>query len=597
MKYFETLSSIAQYLELTDIEAELNAIKYRAQQENANIVLPLIGEFSSGKTTLINALTDCKKLETATKPTTATIYEVHFGCDVCHATILNEESDHIEVSNIEDLKNETLADAKVVTVFDTSTKIPSTTILVDTPGLSSPDPKHRQTLVDFLPKADGILLVIDINQQITRSLTDFIETMKLSQKTIFLILTKSDTKSEQDIEAAKASIRKESQIPFEQMAAVSAHSNKMEELYSLLDNIQKNKKEIIKQVDSLKLKNIAKYLINYIDELIKSSSSDDDLEKAIRECKYELEKINRNIVSLVESMSDDIKEQEKSISRKFEDDITLKLDNLVTGKSKNLDAEAVSIINNTATLLLNKYKTGIQTILSEKALSQRGTDNELKLNSLNNLNLSEMQISGLSYNLDLASMGHKYDKMIKNGLIAATTVATVALTAGATGVAVARSAASTVASKAIDIIDTASDVGSIISNRRTVDRIRKTVSLASKTADQYNIIDRNLTANTNMIDSFIGSITEKMLSKPQRKRAIRDYIENSLAPDFKEKLNNISDDLVSSIRFNLQEEASQMIEQKTKTLNQLKSEYKEKKDKFDERILQLRKYKSLLMTL
>lgn len=43
----------------------------------------------------------------------------------------------------------------------------------------------------------------DINQQVTRSLTDFIETMKLSMRPIYLILTKSDTKAPQDIESAK----------------------------------------------------------------------------------------------------------------------------------------------------------------------------------------------------------------------------------------------------------------------------------------------------------------------------------------------------------------------------------------------------------
>ena len=90
-----------------------------------------------------------------------------------------------------------------MTVFDTSKRIPASTIIVDTPGLSSPDPQHKQTLVNFLPKADGILLVTDINQQMTRSLTDFIEMIKLSQRPIYLILTKSDTKSEEDIESAK----------------------------------------------------------------------------------------------------------------------------------------------------------------------------------------------------------------------------------------------------------------------------------------------------------------------------------------------------------------------------------------------------------
>ena len=90
MNKIETLYNIANYLGLNNIVSDLEAIDMRSKQENANLILPLVGEFSSGKTTLINALTDSKKLETATKPTTATIYEVHFGCESCHAKIFAE---------------------------------------------------------------------------------------------------------------------------------------------------------------------------------------------------------------------------------------------------------------------------------------------------------------------------------------------------------------------------------------------------------------------------------------------------------------------------------------------------------------------------
>ena len=179
MENITRILEIANSLGFDDLRKDLERIYERTKQTNAELTFPLVGEFSSGKTTLINALTDSKKLETATKPTTATIYEVHFGCEKCHASVLNANGDFEEYDDISALKNDQLADATVVNIFDTSTKVPSTTILVDTPGLSSPDPRHKQTLVDFLPYADGILLVTDVNQQITRSLTDFIQTMKL----------------------------------------------------------------------------------------------------------------------------------------------------------------------------------------------------------------------------------------------------------------------------------------------------------------------------------------------------------------------------------------------------------------------------------
>lgn len=604
MDRIEQLQIIAEYLGLSNVVTELKAIDFRSKQENPTLILPLVGEFSSGKTTLINSLTDSKKLETATKPTTATIYEVHFGCDSCHAKVVTEEGHIQDVDDIANLKNDDLANARVVTVFDTSNRVPSTTILVDTPGLSSPDPKHKQTLVSFLPKADGIMLVTDINQQITRSLTDFIETMKLSKRPIFLILTKSDTKSAVDIESAKKYISENCQIPLKQLAVVSAATNNLEEIYSLLDSIQKGKKEILKQVDEQRIKNIVNLLTEHVETLMSASNSDKDLDEAIRKSQYELDKISRNIDRLVDSMSDDIEEQERTVSRRFEDTIFAKLNTLVTGKSNNFDGEAISSINNTATLLMNDYKSGIQNVLREKAKSQKGSENEVPLSSLENIDLSSIQMSGLSYNLDLNTMGHEYDGWIKTGVIAVAAVGAVVAVASTGGAAAGTLTTAASVDTVLDVADTVTDVGSMISNEKTASRVEKAVGFVSNAANTYNSFNESnqqkgqqIGSDKGMIDSLVGLVTDKMMSKPQRVRAIRNYVDGSLAPEFKSGLQSISQSLINSIRCSLQNEASVIIGQKTDSLNQLRNELKEKKDLFEQRMEQLREFITILLTI
>ena len=81
----DKLLEISSELGFGEITKRLQIIAQRQTTQNCPLVLPLVGEFSSGKTTLINSLTDSGALETATKPTTATIYEVHFGSDRCRA--------------------------------------------------------------------------------------------------------------------------------------------------------------------------------------------------------------------------------------------------------------------------------------------------------------------------------------------------------------------------------------------------------------------------------------------------------------------------------------------------------------------------------
>ncbi len=602
MENITRILEIANSLGFDDLRKDLERIYERTKQTNAELTFPLVGEFSSGKTTLINALTDSKKLETATKPTTATIYEVHFGCEKCHANVLNANGYFEEYDDISALKNNQLADATVVNIFDTSTKVPSTTILVDTPGLSSPDPRHKQTLVDFLPYADGILLVTDVNQQITRSLTDFIQTMKLSKKPIYLVITKCDTKSQSDLDAAKQYISDNCKLPIQQMACVSSLKDNLQELYTLLDTIQKDKNNIVKQVDGQRVKNIVNEMLARMEELLKVSSTDKDLDEAIRRQEYELNLINRNIERLIEDTKSEIEETERNIIRKFEDTISERLESLVVGKSDNFDTDAVSAINNTASLLFNDYKFDIQRLLQEKARSRKNTENGISLRSLEEMDMSSYSISGLNYNLDLNSAGHQYDGMISTGVkVAAAVGAVVAVASTGGGAAVA--AAATV-DNAIDIADTVSDVGSIVSNNRMVDRIEKVVSIAGKASDNFDAIDgynqragQQVGANRGIVESMVGFVTDKTWGKPQRKRAIRNYMDDTLMPDFKREMKNVGNVLIVNIQKTLQEEASETIEAKRSSLEKLKQERKDKKEEYNQRINQIRDYKHELMTL
>lgn len=599
----ETLQSIARFLDLKNIETELAQIKEKSN-DSAELILPLVGEFSAGKTTLINALTDCKKLETATQPTTATIYEIHFGCDQSYAIVLTSNGERKKVDDIASLKNETLGDAVVVNIFDTSKKVSASTILVDTPGLSSPNPLHRQTLVDFLPQADAILLVTDVNQQITRSLTDFIKTMKLAKRPIFLVITKCDTKSESELEAVKKYISENCELSVEQVACVSASTDNLNELYNLLDKIQKDKMAILKEVNKHRIQTISNTLVQRIDELLKASSSDKDLDNAIRQQEYELNKLNRNIDKLVESATDDINEQGRKISRKFEDIVSGKLETLIAGKSNNFDGEAISAINNTSSLLLNEFKDEIQEILTQKARDRKGTEESISLHSLEEMDISNLSISNISYNLDLNSLGHQYDSIISTGVKVVGVAAAVAGAAVYAAPLVGEMGTAMAIDTAANIADTATDVGSIVSNRKTVGRIERAMNIAERAGVQYNKIDnfnqqagQQVGCSKGIVESLVGFVTDKTMGKPQRRRAIHNYMDETLSPQFKQEMQRLSKQLSNSIRNALQQEAKTMIEQKTASLEKLKVEKQEKKVQYEQRISQLRDYKNQILTL
>lgn len=596
------LLEVAGSINSNTIISEVQSLSVKAKSGNTPIILPFIGEFSSGKTTLINALTDSHALETATRPTTATIYEVHFGAPKNCADIIFEDGREEHVDNIKTLINDNLKEAKVVTVFDTSTKVSPYTIIVDTPGISSPDPKHKLTLVNFLPSADGIILIVDINQQLTKSLIDFIKTVKLANKEIYAVLTKTDTKSPIDIEKAKCYLAQNCEMEIRHIAAVSATKNDITELSVIFKDIESRKEEIVRKADERRLDLIAEKLNEEIKNIITASSDDTTLENKIQEQNVILNRLHNQIERLIRNIRDSLEPLNREESRKFEDQVTSKLSTLINAGSQNYDAEAVGAINMTASAILGDYRQKVLGIIA-KETTTKPKEGEISLKNLPGIDLSSLSLSGLSYNLNLNEIGHEHDNWIKTGVIALGAVAAVGAVVGTGGMAAAAEGALTISTVA-DVADTVTDVGSVIHNRKVASRIEKAVRYGQQAADKYNSIDQfnnqgygGQGVGKGMIDSLVGFIAEKTMSKPQRSRAIRLYIDGTLMPEFKVQITAASDQVISVVKDSLEEAANASISEATQNLIQLKDQLKTKKEEFNERITSLRSMQTKLLTL
>ena len=615
------LIDISRQLGFKDLEGRLLTIDATLNNGQAELIVPLIGEFSAGKTTLVNALTDSKALECASKPTTATIYTIHFASNECKAIVHNPDGTTVDVSDIAELKNDGLKEAVVVDVYDTSRNVPESIIIVDTPGLSSQDIKHRQTLVDFLPNADAIILVSDINQQITRSLSEFAKTISLSKRPIYLAFTQCDTKSEEDVLLAKEYLLKNTELPLCGVVCVSAKTGKMDELYSLIRDIQRDKTAILTRVNAERCNGIAQEMISRIDTLLNSSESGSAIEEAIREQQLKVNKIKRQISALVDSISADLNGIQREVSRKFEDKIFDRLDSIVAGKSDNYDSEAISAINNTSSLLLSEYKNRVLDLLGSKVNEQTRKDDFVSIDGIQALDLSQLSISGLSYNLNLNEVGHGLDKSIATGLKVAAVAAAVVVTAGAAagaagGAAVAGEAGAAAATGGValsggeamliaaDVADTVTDVGSIIANKRHVDKINKAIQYGNQINDKLGKVNdfdssagQRMGQSKGMVESLVGFVTERTMGKPQRRRAIHEYIDSSLAPSFAEELRRITSEVSRNITGLLNDMAETQSAELTASFEALKQSRQEQKTAFDERIKELKQYKQQINSL
>lgn len=595
---------IAQEAGFEDIKNRLQVIREKQSLVDIPISLPLVGEFSSGKTSLINALTEGKALETSTKPTTATIFEVHFSSDCNYAVVQDSDRNCRKVEDVSSLKNSDLADAVFVKVFDTSKRIPATTLLIDTPGLSSNDPRHRQALVSYLPEADGILLVMDINAQLTRSTIDFINTVSLSSRPIYLILTKCDTKTKSQTEDTIRYIRENHKLPLQKIICTSAGQSDLDEFYSMLDDIQKDKKEILGRVNAKRIRALVDEMISNVDTLLSATEDTNGIQEAISMQRMELQKAQKSVDRFLENVGSDIDSAKREAVRSFEDKVFNNLDSLVAGKSSNFDSEAISIINNNSTLVLNLFKNDIRKIVSSSAKNAKGVS--LPVQVLESIDLSDMSINGISYNLNLNEIGHEYDKKIATGLKIAAAAGVVIATAGSGSVAVGAAAGEEavslleVADVVTDIADTVTDVGSIVNKRNGVQIVQQFVS---DTQEQFNSIEQTqqgigqqFGSDKGIVESIVGLVTESTMGKPQRRRAIHEYMDNSLIPSFKAELERIRVDTVGKIKTTVDECIEAGIEEMTRSLETLRAEQKDRHDAFVSRVSALRDCRNELLT-
>lgn len=590
------LLEIAQFLENESVIDELKKIHAQETQENADLILALVGEFSAGKTTLINSLTNSKALETATLPTTATIYDIHFCSSRNKAVVYDDDGSSREIEDLSTLKNESLKDAKIVSLFDTSCKVPATTVLVDTPGLSSPEPKHKEVLCKFLPNADAILLVVDINQQMTRSLTDFVKTVKLAKKKLFLVVTKCDTKDESQKLSALQYIAKNCDLPLENCACVSAKTGDISEFLEVLDVISKNKKKIIGDISNVRYEAIAEKLKSELIKLSNVPQNDEDFQKEIQQTRSELSKIQREIDDILSDAQASINNAMNESCREFENRIFDQLDAIAGESGLDFDKEIQSKINGFSSIIFNNLKdevgNSIQNIIAERKKTGR-----LILQNTKALDFSSHTMSQLSYGLKLNEIGHKYDNAISTGVKAAAVAATVYFAGPAiletvefAGPELLTAGGELGAEAAIGAVDTITDVGSIIAAKKMIDSNKDVVESNQNKNEYLTESNAQQQEKKDTLASIIGFVSDRTVGKPQRRKAIHAYLDDELMPQFKHQIKSFVSKVVSQIRAALNKDAEQDISDLSESLEKLRNKVKNGQTAYEAHIQQIKTY-------
>jgi len=205
IKNLDEISTIAKKLDAPQYDNLVDNIKERLQgQRMYNIVVA--GRYSTGKSTLINALIGKNILPSSPTPTTKAVTYLMHGKE---NALFSEQSDgsivvHENISDLVDLYNKDICNAKIISVATPEFPFMDLTI-VDTPGLEDPKIDISQLTLDLIPEADILIVVLDANYLQSKNDFDFIQSLLNDDRDrkMFVVLNKIDGLSEKETEKIK----------------------------------------------------------------------------------------------------------------------------------------------------------------------------------------------------------------------------------------------------------------------------------------------------------------------------------------------------------------------------------------------------------
>ena len=605
------LINICKDIGLSSELKSLEAIKERENNDSCDIILPLVGEYNAGKTTLINSLTDSKQLETDYTPTTASIFEVHFGNSASYATIFFRDGSSQNIEQISSVKNKDLKDALLVAIYDTNNKISPSTILVDTPGLSSQSKLHREVLVNFMPKADAIFFLVDVHSQITASALKFVKEIAYNTKPIYLVITKKEEKSISEILSMKTKIQNDFPYTFKKIATVSAKKGDIEEFLNIIDEIEHDKKQIIAASNQSKCALIKQSIIRHIDDIMCHVDKDNIIDRKLLEEQKDLKSINKSISNFVSNIEHDIQEIGRRITYKFEDVAFDVLDNIVANKKGDYNSEVITSINSLSISLVNEYKSEILKEIRSSAAKDDFVSQVLLV--CPELDLLELNVDNLSLNVDFNAMGHEFDSKIATGLKILATAAVVLGSAAAGGCCV--DGADMISGNAVpdisdnpinpikDITETAntipsiSQAGNILISANQAQKIEQASLLFNRASEKYDQFDQlnqeigyKFGEEKGIVEGIVSLLTDRYVAKAQRRNAVRNYIDGSLSIEFKaliEKNTSVIINCIQSVLYN-------SCKEKRKNIMSLRMEQEAQKEELSAKLNRFKNYKILL---
>jgi len=214
VEYLEQVNALVKKAEIDKSKDTL--IKLVKEQE---LLVPVVGGFSAGKSTAINAFLGEDILSVAITPETALATELRYTDGQAYAQGVKENGQIEELSLDEFVKlKERAEDFAYAKVFLNNEKLKSIEplILVDMPGFDAPVEAHNKAIMEYLARgAYFVILESASSGTLAMSIKRHIENLQTLGRSFSFALTKCDLKPQSELDEIKTSIADELKDSFD----------------------------------------------------------------------------------------------------------------------------------------------------------------------------------------------------------------------------------------------------------------------------------------------------------------------------------------------------------------------------------------------
>lgn len=183
----------------SDEQTETRARQLLTRLAEDRFQLAVIGQFSRGKSTLMNAILGAPYLPTGVLPMTSVVTTVSYGSRPRALVRRRESRLAIEapLAEVARFVVQSSAERSELQVVSVDVEVPAEVLrlgfaFVDTPGIGSAIEVNTATTKRFLPQADAVIFVTGFDSALTAAETEFLAEVGRHTSKLFLVINKRD---------------------------------------------------------------------------------------------------------------------------------------------------------------------------------------------------------------------------------------------------------------------------------------------------------------------------------------------------------------------------------------------------------------------